>query len=484
MDKKICKIRTKDRCCCSGFFCKIPFHYKNNVLKVLITSYLTVDEKKLYKKDEEIIIYMKEGKKIILSLNNRIKYINNEYCTTIIEIKEEDGINDYNYLELDDEIINDVISNKNEFNVNKENEIYIIQYYEGELAASFGILDIIDPDKKYRFIHHSYIFLGTVGAPILYLNHKVLGVYGDFEGGGIFLSYPIKDFIKQNFYNDSLNTIKENNKIDNLYIKENDQITKYKRITELFGEEIYKKLDELYLYFSNKIKLKPFNFKNFYYHKNKYPTVFIFYGYCKNIIYQMEKCVCKIKIGNEEVMGFFCEIPFDDKNHNLHLLITNNLSLDKNIVNKTNIIISIGKKEEKYLNMNNRRKYSSKKYNTSIIEIKEEDEIKNYLNLDSNILIYNDNEYNQYFIDRPIYIIKNQMDIISISYNIITSIYEDKIYNFSYNCVTKSVQFGAPILTTKNKLIGIFNKTEDKSCIGTFLKYPIKEYIQENYNKK
>ena len=55
-----------------------------------------------------------------------MKYTNEEYDITIIEIKEEDNIK--NYLELDDIIINDILNNNNK---NKEyiNEtIYIIQY--------------------------------------------------------------------------------------------------------------------------------------------------------------------------------------------------------------------------------------------------------------------------------------------------------------------------------------------------------------------
>ena len=51
----------------TGFFCEIPFPDKKHMLKVLII--------------------------------------------TIIEIKEEDGIN--KYLELDDKIINDIINNDN-----------------------------------------------------------------------------------------------------------------------------------------------------------------------------------------------------------------------------------------------------------------------------------------------------------------------------------------------------------------------------------
>ena len=43
--------------------------------------------------------------------------------------------------------------------------------------------------------------------------------------------------------------------------------------------------------------------------------------------------------------------------------------------------------------------YTNKKFDITIIEIKEEDEIKNYLELDDNILndiLYNENKNNKY----------------------------------------------------------------------------------------
>ena len=70
-----------------------------------------------------------------------MKYTNEEYDITIIEIKEEDKIN--NYLELDEIIINNIINNinKNKLYINKT--IYIIQYPEGDLSVSYGLLENI-----------------------------------------------------------------------------------------------------------------------------------------------------------------------------------------------------------------------------------------------------------------------------------------------------------------------------------------------------
>ena len=58
-----------------------------------------------------------------LNLNNRMKYTDEEYDITIIEIKKEDGIN--NYLELDNNIINDIINNNNKNKNYVDETIYI-----------------------------------------------------------------------------------------------------------------------------------------------------------------------------------------------------------------------------------------------------------------------------------------------------------------------------------------------------------------------
>ena len=50
----------------------------------------------------------------------------------------------------------------------------------------------------------------------------------------------------------------------------------------------------------------------------------ISYECTKNILQQMEKNICKIKIGKEQGTGFFCEIPFPDRNNMLPVFIKNN----------------------------------------------------------------------------------------------------------------------------------------------------------------
>ena len=199
MEKNICKINI-GKSQGTGFFCKIPFPDLNNMLPVFITNNHIINNELLYKKDAKIKIdiYDDESDNKEINLNNRMKYTNEEYDITIIEIKEEDKIN--NYLELDEIIINDIINNinKNKLYINKT--IYIIQYPEGDLSLSYGLLDNICIDKKYNFNHKCSTKGGSSGSPILNINNKLIGIHkeGNYnnKNKGLFLNYPIKEFIQ------------------------------------------------------------------------------------------------------------------------------------------------------------------------------------------------------------------------------------------------------------------------------------------------
>ena len=57
-------------------------------------------------------------------------------------------------MELDEKIINGIISNKNENIKFEDKTMYIVQYPEGELSVSYGVLSKIYEDKKYNFQHN------------------------------------------------------------------------------------------------------------------------------------------------------------------------------------------------------------------------------------------------------------------------------------------------------------------------------------------
>ena len=199
------------------------------------------------------------------------------------------------------------------------------------------------------------------------------------------------------------------------------------------------------------------------------------YECTKKILEQMEKNICKNKIGKEQGTGFFCKIPFPDKKNMFPVLITNNHIIKEELLNNEDTILLIDIEEEentKKLNLYNRMKYTNKELDITIIEIKKEDNIKNYLELDEKIMddIINNLNKNNKYKEETIYLIEN--------------IYEDKKYNFIHKCSTEGGSSGSPILSLNNKVLGIHKEgVFNNYNKGTFLNYPIKEFIKENYIK-
>ena len=228
MEKTICKIRTENQQG-TGFFCKIPFPDKNKFLPVLITVNHVINEELLYRNNMEILLEIKGGENIKrLNLNNRIKYTNRAYDITIIEIQKNDSIN--NFLELDDIIIKDIFKNIDENKIYSDETIYLMQYSEGNLGVSYGVIKDIMEDYKYEFRHMCSTRAGSAGSPVLNIhNNKVIGLHQSGDkmaryNNGIFLNYPIKEFIELNTKNNEI-LLKEFNEKYNLNII-NDKIVK------------------------------------------------------------------------------------------------------------------------------------------------------------------------------------------------------------------------------------------------------------------
>jgi len=94
---------------------------------------------------------------------NRKKYTNKDLDVTIIEIKDEDNI--HNFLFLDNIILNNEINN---YNIIYEKEsLYILNYMNGkDIFNSQGILNNINENK---IIHKCNTDTGSSGSPILLL---------------------------------------------------------------------------------------------------------------------------------------------------------------------------------------------------------------------------------------------------------------------------------------------------------------------------
>ena len=108
----------------------------------------------------------------------------------------------------------------------------------------------------------------------------------------------------------------------------------------------------------------------------------------ETILNQMKNSICKIKINQTNGTGFFCEIPYG--NNTMNVLMTNYHVLDERYYNQNgalNLFIN-DEKEVKIINLKNKRiTYFNKKYDLTLIELKENDKIpiNNYLELDNNL---------------------------------------------------------------------------------------------------
>ena len=203
----------------------------------------------------------------------------------------------------------------------------------------------------------------------------------------------------------------------------------------------------------------------------------------KKILDQLINCICKIKIKEAFGTGFFCLVPFGN-NEILKVLMTNYhvinekyLKENKNInllINDNNeaIKIDLGIERKRYLN---------KDCDVTLIEIREEDKINNFLELDENL--FKDN-LEIIYEDKSIYILqypngKNAC----VSYGLLNSIDKNDI---SHKCSTDNGSSGSPILNLENnKVIGIHKK--GSTCfnfnLGTLLKFPINDFNEKYINK-
>ena len=219
-----------------------------------------------------------------------------------------------------------------------------------------------------------------------------------------------------------------------------------------------------------------------------YPDI-ISYNCIQTLLEQMENCVCEIEAENKIGTGHFCKIPFPDINNQLPVLITNNHVINEKLLSKPNAKIIISTKNEtkpKEIFFHGRKRitFSEEEYDITIIEIKKEDNIKNFMELDDTIIndIIKDENSNYKFQDQSIYIIQYPKKILSVSFGRIGEIKESKNYQIIHRCNTEKGSSGSPIVKLNNKIIGVHKWGESKSerynC-GTFLTEPVKKFIEK-----
>ena len=172
----ICRINDKG----TGFFVKIPF--KSKLLPVLITTNSVINRNDIQNK-KNIVLYLNnnEKRKTIKLDNNRLKYSNEKFDITIIEIKEKEDSLNIKYLELDDEIINYFKLNQKSgqhylINLYYNESIYLLDYPDDKnIFASYGKLFDINNTE---IIHECHLKKGSSGSPILLINNqKLIGIH-------------------------------------------------------------------------------------------------------------------------------------------------------------------------------------------------------------------------------------------------------------------------------------------------------------------
>ena len=205
----------------------------------------------------------------------------------------------------------------------------------------------------------------------------------------------------------------------------------------------------------------------------------------RTILNQMIKCICKIKKQGETGTGFFCKIPFI--NYNKSFLITNNHVLDEKyfMENKEIQLLLNDEKETKVINIVNkkeRNKYFNKEYDIALIELNEKDNIENFLELDDKLFQKGENIIYE---DKSIYIPQYLNGKIAVvSYGLLTGL---QGFSIRHTCSTESGSSGSPILNLETfKVIGIHKEGSlayDYN-LGTLLKYPINDFLEQNKKKE
>ena len=175
---------------------------------------------------------------------------------------------------------------------------------------------------------------------------------------------------------------------------------------------------------------------------------------------KISKKICDIKIDNINGIGFFCQIPDPD---NKNYTIANNIKVLFTCYHVANLkeINTIKYKfltQEKEINVKEkeRRKWYSKDYDYSCIEILEKDKIdeNDCLNIDENIEF--DNYTKENLLDKVVYIFKTrEVSIGNIKY--IHTI------NLIYNNDTKEGWSGSPVICKDNNKVIAIHKEGIKS---------------------
>ena len=173
----------------------------------------------------------------------------------------------------------------------------------------------------------------------------------------------------------------------------------------------------------------------------------------KKIWEQLFTCICKVKNNQKISTGFFCKIPYNNTTK-IPVLITSYQIINEYYLNQSNAINLLMNdfNQLKVINLDpTRNYYFNPLYNTTIIELKDYDNINNYLELNDTLF---ENNLQNIFKEESIYILQYlNGGKASVSYGIINKL---NGFNIKHTCYINSGSIGAPILDiNSNKVIGI-----------------------------
>ena len=211
-------------------------------------------------------------------------------------------------------------------------------------------------------------------------------------------------------------------------------------------------------------------------------TSSIFINGIETILQQMKKSICKIYGKNEMCStGFFCKIPFPDDQHLLPVLVTTDFAIDsEKLITK----ISLNDENEfRELKLDgNRKLLLNKKLNCGIIELKPEDKINDYLELDDSVFKGLRKEIDEFYYRRKsVYLLQYlKGEKVAMNSGIIKKKDDTKIMHL---CNTEMGSSGAPIILLDNfKVVGFHlgsSKQFDEN-FGILLQFPINEFNKKN----
>ena len=203
----------------------------------------------------------------------------------------------------------------------------------------------------------------------------------------------------------------------------------------------------------------------------------------KTITHQKDKSICKIIKNGLAGTGFLCLIPGEYKIRKTLITAFHVLGEeDLKIGNEIKLSFKDNNKLKKIIIDDKRRIYASKKYDTTIIEIIDSDNLKkeNFVEIENKLL--SNINYNKEYANKTIYILHYPNGLFSsFSDNIIERVEEDN--TIRHYCATDPGSSGAPILNLDTlKVIGIHQGSDKvhQFNVGFIIKDPILNFNKEN----